>query len=173
MIILRYWVFPFQEYYLCTCKLLLFLPLNVAHFIPTCTIAFPCYYNWDHLPGILTSDYLWHKRRVWIFMYFSCFWPSCGSKLLLGLLILKVDSFGWWSLSELTVFVLFLIHVSLYIVGSYIQRVVWRKWILTLSMLFTFFLLYRSQQMIIIKKPKTNPQNSWKTLCHISICWSF
>ena len=37
-------------------------------------------------------------------MYFSCFWPSYGSKLLLGLLILNIDSFGWWSLSELTSF---------------------------------------------------------------------
>ena len=73
-----------------------------------CTIAFPCYCNWDHLPGILTSDYLWHKRRVWIFMYFSCFWPSYGSKFLLGLLILSIDSFGWCSLSELTSFCFYL-----------------------------------------------------------------
>lgn len=53
-------------------------------------------------------------------MYLNCFWPSYGSKLLLGLLILKFDSFGWWSLSELTnnCFIPN-IYVSAYVMGFY------------------------------------------------------
>ena len=73
------------------------------------------------------------------------------------LLILKVDSFGWWwSLSELTSFC-FITYVSLYCGILYTKSSLEEVNFNPLSGIH-FFLLYRSQQVIIIKKIKTNPK---------------